>query len=359
MKALRLVVNQSSANYRRDGVVLNRMTYPLPPFSTIIGALHSACNYREYHKMDISIQGKFESLNREIYTDSCFHNRLEDDRGMLVKMRSEELLANAYQKVAKSKNQGSSFLRCEDIEVFNNDLLEEYRSLKALSDKITQYKKVEYKEKLNEYKIKKKELTDLKKTFDKKSEEFKNIDTQLKQVKEEEAIFKQKVSDYEKENYSDKIDKFKLVTTSIRHSEELSNIKLIIHIRTDEDTLKDIEENIYNLKCLGRSEDFIEVVECKVVELIEEDDCEVTSNYSAYLNFEDIKNENIYFENIESGIEVSGTRYYLDRDYTIVDNKRVFNKAKVLYASDYFIEETSDNVFIDKNDEETYIVNFL
>ena len=67
MKALRLVVNQSSANYRRDGVVLNRMTYPLPPFSTIIGALHSACNYREYHKMDISIQGKFESLNRDIY----------------------------------------------------------------------------------------------------------------------------------------------------------------------------------------------------------------------------------------------------------------------------------------------------
>ena len=359
MKALRLIINQSSANYRRDGVVLNRMTYPLPPFSTIIGALHSACNYREYHQMDISIQGKFESLNREIYTDSCFHNRLEDDRGMLVKMRSEDLLSNAYEKVAKSKNQGSSFLRCEDIEVFNNDLLEEYRSLKRLGDSISQYKKAEYKEKLNEYKLKKKELTDLKKTFDKKSEEFKNTDNQLKQVKEEEVIFKQKVSDYERYNYSDIISKYKLVTTSIRHSEELSNIKLVIHIRTDEDTLNDIKENIYNLKCLGRSEDFIEVVECEIVELIEEDDCEVTSNYSAYLNFEDIKNENIYFENIESGIEVSGTRYYIDKDYTIGDNKRVFNKAKVLYASDYFIEETSENVFIDKSDKETYIVNFL
>ena len=57
MKALRLVLRQSGANYKREETVDNKMTYPLPPFSTVIGALHSACGYREYADMDISIQG--------------------------------------------------------------------------------------------------------------------------------------------------------------------------------------------------------------------------------------------------------------------------------------------------------------
>ena len=43
MKALRLVIHQSSANYKREETVDNKMTYPLPPFSTVIGALHNAC----------------------------------------------------------------------------------------------------------------------------------------------------------------------------------------------------------------------------------------------------------------------------------------------------------------------------
>ena len=46
MKALRLVIHQSSANYKREETVDNKMTYKLPPFSTVIGALHNACGYR-------------------------------------------------------------------------------------------------------------------------------------------------------------------------------------------------------------------------------------------------------------------------------------------------------------------------
>lgn len=359
MKVLRLIINQNSANYRREEVILNRMTYPLPPFSTIIGALHNACNYREYHDMQISIQGKFESLNNEIYTDNCFLNRLEDDRGMLVKMKNEKLLCGGYEKVAKAKKQGSSFFDRYEIEIFNDDLLTEYKNLKELADKIKQYKKVEYKERLKEYKDQKTSLTKLKKTFDKKSEDFKIIDNKIKQVKLEEDTFKRNVDNYEKVNCLDKLSKFKSLTTSIRNSEELSNIKLIVHIKSDENTIKDIEENIYNLKCIGRAEDFVEIVDCKVVELIEEDDCEINSNYFSYLNFKDIKDECIYFNNIEPGIDQSGTIYYIDKDYKIIDSKRVFNKVKVLYASDYFIDKTSENVLLDKNEDETYIVNFL
>ena len=43
MKCLRIKLTQSSANYRREETVTNKMTYPLPPMSTVIGALHNAC----------------------------------------------------------------------------------------------------------------------------------------------------------------------------------------------------------------------------------------------------------------------------------------------------------------------------
>ena len=37
MKALRLILHQTSANYKREETVENKMTYPLPPVSTVIG----------------------------------------------------------------------------------------------------------------------------------------------------------------------------------------------------------------------------------------------------------------------------------------------------------------------------------
>ena len=79
MEALRIILKQSSANYRKAGTIDNKMTYPLPIPSTIIGALHNICGYTEYHSMDISIQGKFTSLSRKVYTDYCFLNSALDD----------------------------------------------------------------------------------------------------------------------------------------------------------------------------------------------------------------------------------------------------------------------------------------
>ena len=85
MKCLRIKLTQSSANYRREETVTNKMTYPLPPMSTVIGALHNACGYTETHPMDVSIQGKFESMGKKAYTDYCFLNSTMDDRGIMVK----------------------------------------------------------------------------------------------------------------------------------------------------------------------------------------------------------------------------------------------------------------------------------
>lgn len=360
MKALRIVLTQGSANYKKEETLDNKMTYPLPPISTIIGAIHTACNYKEYHPMDISVQGKFESMHKEPYTDYCFLNSVMDDRGILIKMKNENLLSSAFDKVASAKkSQGNSFRKGVTIQVYNEELLKEYRDLKDLKDKIDLYKKGEFKDILDSIKGEKLELAAKKKGLDKKSKEFIAIAEKEKEVKAKEKELKEKQKEYELEEYTKPISKFRSLTTSLKFYEILNNIELIIHVRSDENTLKEIEENIYNLKSIGRSEDFVDIKEAKIVTLIEDDECEVKSEYSAYLNYDDVKEENIWLDKVESGISISGTKYYLNKNYEIVDGKRRFEKKKVLYASQYFIEETRENILIDKDDKKEYIVNFI
>lgn len=360
MKALRIILTQSSANYKKEETIDNKMTYPLPPISTIIGAIHNACGYREYHPMDISIQGKFESMHREPYTDYCFLNSIMDDRGILVKMRNDILLSKAFDKVASAKkSQGNSFRKGITIQVYNEELLDEYRSLKDLKDKIDEYKKNEYKEKLEEIKNERAKILNIKKGLDKKSKEFLDISQREKEVKAKEKEFKEKVKNDEVEYYIKPISKFRSLTTSLKYYEILNNIELVIHVKSDDETLNDIEENIYNLKSIGRSEDFVDILECKVVELKESEDCDIQSNYSAYLNYDNVRDGDIIFDNNDEGESVSGTKYYLNKNYNIENGKRIFEKKKVIYASQYIIEETSDNVFIDNEDNKEYIVNFI
>ena len=79
MKAFRLIIKQTSANYRKPETIKNKMTYPLPPFSTVIGALHNACGYTEYKEMNLSIQGKYESMHREPYTCLLYTSDAADE----------------------------------------------------------------------------------------------------------------------------------------------------------------------------------------------------------------------------------------------------------------------------------------
>ena len=84
MKVLRIKLRQNQASYTREETRDNRMTYPLPPYSTLVGALHSACGYTEYHPMDLSIQGKYDSMQREIYVNHGLLNNRHDDRNILI-----------------------------------------------------------------------------------------------------------------------------------------------------------------------------------------------------------------------------------------------------------------------------------
>ena len=68
MKVIRIKANQILASYRKPASFGIRETYPLPPYSTVIGMIHFACGFSEYVDMDISIQGTYNSKVNEQYT---------------------------------------------------------------------------------------------------------------------------------------------------------------------------------------------------------------------------------------------------------------------------------------------------
>ncbi|MBF8983303.1 CRISPR-associated protein Cas5 [Lutibacter sp. B2] len=358
MEVLRIILTQSSANYKKEETVLNKMTYPLPPFSTIIGALHSTCGYTTYHPMDISVQGKYEAMHKEPYTDYCFSNSIgEGDRGLLVKMKNEKFLSMAFDKVATSKAKGSSFGEGIGIEVINRELLEEYRELKDLLEKINEFKTNRYDKVLKLIKKRKKRLAIKKKTCEKNSQELKWMAKREKEIRKLEKTINQLYKDYKNEKYEIPFSKFACIITSLKYYEVLNNVELIIHIKSDKNTLTDIKDNIYNLKSIGRSEDFVDVKEACFVDVVDEIEDGMVSDYSAYINYDLIKNKQVYLK-LGDKISANGTKYYLNKNYIIEDNKRIFEKKKVVYTSEYSAEEGCDNLCFDISKEKSYIVNF-
>jgi len=373
MKALRIVLTQVKAHYRKEESSINKMTYPLPPFATVIGAVHNACSFKGYHPMDLSIQGMYEAITKQAYTDYCFLDSVMDDRGMLVKLSNGDLQSSSFKRVASAlKSQGNSFRKGITIQVHNENLMNEYRELKDLNDEIGSFKKNRVKKFKEICKKRKKTLSDKKKKLDKKSEEFKFLTSREKEIKSLEKLVNEKLKEFIARNYEREISKYQSLTTSLRYYEILNNVKLIIHIKvSDEDLIKWkenqdnksltvenclelLKENIYNLKSIGRSEDFVDIKECEIVEVEEEIEDEVKSTYFAYLNLDDIKADKIFLQNTEVKIPAKGTKYYLNKDYSLENGKRVFNKKKVLLTSNYVVEEIDENVYYDGK----YIVNF-
>lgn len=362
MKALRIVLTQNTANYRREETTINKMTYPLPPFSTVIGAIHNACGYREYKAMDISIQGRYEALTLEPYTDYCFLNSVMDDRGILVKLKNANNISNAFDKVAKAmKSQGNSFKKGITIHTYNQNLLEEYRRLRDLKDEIDVLNKTEIKEKLDKIKLEKKTLAEKKKSLKADKEALEVVKKQELEIKALEKKIKDDFNNYKEENYTKPYARFASLTTSLKYYETLNNVELIIHVKAEEETLIDIEKNIYNLKSIGRSEDFVDLKEAKIVNLISEIDdyTDFINRNSAYIDFDLVKEECIVPTRISESKECCGTKYYLNKDYKIENKKRVFNKKKVLYISNYGVDEPVDNIYFDIENEKKYIVNFI
>lgn len=71
-KVIRLECSQQLVNYRKPASFQIKETYPLPPYSTVIGMIHAAAGFKEYQPMEVSIQGTYHSIVNELYTRYSF-----------------------------------------------------------------------------------------------------------------------------------------------------------------------------------------------------------------------------------------------------------------------------------------------
>lgn len=64
MKILKLKLFQETACYKKPFALKVAETYPLPPYSTVIGMFHKilGADSGEYYPMNISVQGEYESI---------------------------------------------------------------------------------------------------------------------------------------------------------------------------------------------------------------------------------------------------------------------------------------------------------
>lgn len=80
MKAIRLEIFQNLVNYKLPTSFQLKETYPLPPYSTVIGMIHNACEFTEYVPMKISIQGKYHSKVNDLMTRYEFKPGMSFDK---------------------------------------------------------------------------------------------------------------------------------------------------------------------------------------------------------------------------------------------------------------------------------------
>lgn len=71
-KAIRLQCFQNLANYRKPSSFIIKETFPLPPYSTVLGMIHAACGFTSFHPMKLSIQGSNQGTISELYTRYSF-----------------------------------------------------------------------------------------------------------------------------------------------------------------------------------------------------------------------------------------------------------------------------------------------
>ncbi|MBC1541080.1 type I-B CRISPR-associated protein Cas5 [Listeria seeligeri] len=79
MKAIRVKLWQDLVNYKKPTSFQLKETYPLPPYSTVIGMVHTLCGFTSYHEMKISIQGKYFSKVNDLATRYEFKNGMTYD----------------------------------------------------------------------------------------------------------------------------------------------------------------------------------------------------------------------------------------------------------------------------------------
>ena len=80
-KAIRLQGFQNLVNYRKPSSFIIKETFPLPPYSTVLGMIHAACGFQEFHPMRVSIQGTNNGTISELYTRYSFSQGVKYEEG--------------------------------------------------------------------------------------------------------------------------------------------------------------------------------------------------------------------------------------------------------------------------------------
>lgn len=318
-QVLRLKFSQEYANFRREEMFESKMTYALVPPSTVIGMIHNACGYTEYVDMDVSIQARFQNINRTMKREIMEYNGKEKDRGILVKFEGANFARNhsGYKKISEISGKGhdlKNFRKDPAIKVYDEAELENFLRLKAVK----------------------------------------------------------KPSNEEKEE----LKKYRVMGVLITNFEELNDIEYVIHIDAEEDVLNNIMENVKNMMSLGRSEDFIYNKKAEFVTVSDEDSMDYLEIYKesekdrnmVYIDKEAVRegyvkskvNSNL----TDPSIKYIATVYNVKKNYVILDKKRAFESRKVYNMSSIYLDNAKEynkkhKKFILGQDEDGYIVNFI
>ena len=75
MQAIKIKCFQNMVNYKRQGFNEIWQSYPLPPYSSIVGMIHKVCGFDRYKEMYISVQGKSANSHYGLFTKYSFNKK--------------------------------------------------------------------------------------------------------------------------------------------------------------------------------------------------------------------------------------------------------------------------------------------
>ena len=332
-KIIKIKLQQQLANYGTPEAINCKGTYPLPPVSTIIGSIHKAVGWKEYHKLRISIKGEYDSMINKMYKATVFLNTVNIDRGTFVKLEAGNALSNAYTIIAKADDNTKEKRDLKEqtgFQIFRKDLLKEYNQIKKTINQICE------------------DINKLKKKRKIETKELKGAEKKKVAHEYDEKIQKMRS---EKINWQKKESVFRTLEKIPRHVDCLTNVRLTLYIQTEsEEDYRTILEHINDIRAIGRSEDFVDITSVEELEYERAKSGFIKGH--AYIPL----SECMHFS--KDSKKLCGTIYHIRESWTINEKgQRTFRKIPCLYCSNVELTEESENTFVDEKGDLFVLIN--
>lgn len=127
MKAVKITAWQQTASYRKPSSLRMKESFPLPPYSTVIGMVHAVCGFKSYVPMKVSVQGSYGSIISDLYTKyefvTCSPKEL-DRANLIFKEKEGQIKLHAVDKQLLPGEDGDDWVKtCMNRGVGNVELL--------------------------------------------------------------------------------------------------------------------------------------------------------------------------------------------------------------------------------------------